>query len=205
MPRSTTFSSSLASTILDAVSLSPGAAKLRADGFDAGKELVLRPANTRKLLPNRIPALLVLPLVDRTVVAAGNILGNVGFWHADREPGVAETDGVFEYLPHQGPVAAIVAHPALPHKVILLLLFSLEFYFFLYMYGVQFSFNIFAPHLTGILSYRSTAVAMGVKFVIWTLRRRALILSTRVTILFIHSVKHQIVLAASISVARMVH
>ncbi|KAM0902123.1 hypothetical protein ACQ4PT_019505 [Festuca glaucescens] len=109
--------SSLASTILEAVSLSPGSAKLRADEFDAGKELVLRPANTRKLLPNRIPGLLVLPLVDRTVVAAGNILGNIGFWHADREPSVAEADRVFEYLPHGGPVAAIVAHTALPHKI----------------------------------------------------------------------------------------
>uniref|UniRef100_A0ACD5X5D4 Uncharacterized protein n=1 Tax=Avena sativa TaxID=4498 RepID=A0ACD5X5D4_AVESA len=116
-PRSTTFSSSLASTILEAVSLSPGAAKLRADDFDAGKELVLTPANVRTLLPSRILGLLVLPLVDRTMVAAGDNLGNIGFWHADPELGAVEADRVFEYLPHIGPVAAIVAHPAMPHKI----------------------------------------------------------------------------------------
>ena len=116
-PRSTTFSPALASTILDAVSLSPGAAKLRAHDLDAGKELVLTPDNVRTLLPSRILGLLVLPLLDRTVVAAGDKLGNIGFWHADPEPGMVEADGVFEYLPHTGPVAAIVAHPAMPHKV----------------------------------------------------------------------------------------
>ncbi|CAM0948790.1 unnamed protein product [Alopecurus aequalis] len=116
-PRSTTFSSSLASTILEAVSLSPGAAKPRADDFDAGKELVLAPANVRRLLPSRLVGLLVLPLVNRTVVAAGNKVGNIGFWHADPEPGVVAANGVFEYLPHRGPVAEIVAHPRVPHKI----------------------------------------------------------------------------------------
>uniref|UniRef100_A0ACD6AFB5 Uncharacterized protein n=1 Tax=Avena sativa TaxID=4498 RepID=A0ACD6AFB5_AVESA len=115
--RSTTFSSSLASSILDAVSLPPGAAMVRADDFDAGKELVLMPANVRKVVPDRIFGVRVLPLVDRTVVVAGNKLGNIGFWDVD---GVVEdegADGVFEYLPHRGPVPAIVAHPSLPHKI----------------------------------------------------------------------------------------
>jgi hypothetical protein len=74
----------------------------------------------RKVVPDRILGVRVLPLVDRTVVVAGNKLGNIGFWDAD---GVVEdesgdgADGVFEYLPHRGPVPAIVAHPAVPHKV----------------------------------------------------------------------------------------
>ncbi|EAZ42175.1 hypothetical protein OsJ_26738 [Oryza sativa Japonica Group] len=58
----------------------------------------------------------VLPLVDRTVVAAGNKLGNVGFWDVDGGA-VAGADGVFEYLPHRGPVGAIVSHPATPQKI----------------------------------------------------------------------------------------
>ncbi|KAM0904397.1 hypothetical protein ACQ4PT_018034 [Festuca glaucescens] len=119
-PRSTSFSSSLASSILDAVSLSPGAAKVRADDFDAGKELVLAPANVRRVVPDRILGVRVLPLVDRTVVVAGNKLGNIGFWDADgvvEDEGDDGVDGLFEYLPHRGPVPAIVAHPGVPHKI----------------------------------------------------------------------------------------
>lgn len=120
VPRSTSFSSSLASSIIEAASLAPPAAKIRADDFDAGKELVLTPANVRKVVPDRILGVRVLPLVDRTVVAAGNKLGNIGFWDVD---GMVEdeagngADGVFEYLPHRGPVPAIVAHPAAPQKI----------------------------------------------------------------------------------------
>ncbi|KAI5011519.1 hypothetical protein ZWY2020_013656 [Hordeum vulgare] len=119
VPRSTSFASSLASSIIEAVSLAPPA-KVRADDFDAGKELVLTPANVRKVVPDRILGVRVLPLLDRTVVAAGNKLGNIGFWDVD---GMVEdeddigADGVFQYLPHRGPVPAIVAHPAAPQKI----------------------------------------------------------------------------------------
>nr|BAK04592.1 predicted protein [Hordeum vulgare subsp. vulgare] len=119
VPRSTSFSSSLASSIIEAVSLAPPA-MVRADDFDAGKELVLTPANVRKVVPDRILGVRVLPLLDRTVVAAGNKLGNIGFWDVD---GMVEdeddigADGVFQYLPHRGPVPAIVAHPAAPQKI----------------------------------------------------------------------------------------
>ncbi|XP_037486803.1 DNA damage-binding protein cmr1-like [Triticum dicoccoides] len=119
VPRSTSFSSLLASSIIESASLAPPA-KARADGFDAGKELVLTPANVRKVVPDRILGVRVLPLVDRTVVAAGNKLGNIGFWVVD---GMVEdedddgADGLFEYLPHRGPVPAIVAHPAAPQKI----------------------------------------------------------------------------------------
>lgn len=119
VPRSTSFSSSLASSIIESASLAPPA-KVRADDFDAGKELVLTPANVRKVVPDRILGVRVLPLVDRTVVAAGNKLGNIGFWVVDGMVEDEDGDGadeVFEYLPHRGPVPAIVAHPAAPQKV----------------------------------------------------------------------------------------
>ena len=77
----------------------------------------MTPANVRRVVPDRILGVLVLPLHDRTLVAAGNKLGNIGFWDAD---GVVEdegADGMFEYLPHRGPVPAIVAHASVPHKV----------------------------------------------------------------------------------------
>lgn len=82
---------------------------------------MLRPEDVRRVVRDRILGVLVLPLVDRTVVVAGNKLGNIGIWDAD---GLVEedeagdgADGVFEYLPHKGPVAAIAAHPTTPQKV----------------------------------------------------------------------------------------
>uniref|UniRef100_A0A0E0LTB4 WD repeat-containing protein 76 n=1 Tax=Oryza punctata TaxID=4537 RepID=A0A0E0LTB4_ORYPU len=121
-PRSTRFSSSLASVILAAAAASPAESPpVRDDGFDAGTELVLRPSHVRRVVPDRILSVRILPLVDRTVVAAGNKLGNVGFWDvdgvvADEDDGDG-ADGVFEYLPHRGPVGAIVSHPTAPQKI----------------------------------------------------------------------------------------
>lgn len=118
--RSTRLSSSLASTIIAAASPPPEETKIRANDFDASRELVLRPADVRRVVPERILSVRLLPLADRTVVVAGNKVGHIGFWDVDR---VVEdedddgADGVFEYLPHRGPVGAIVAHPAAPRKI----------------------------------------------------------------------------------------
>ena len=76
----------------------------------------------RRVVPDRILSVRVLPLVVRTGVAAGNKLGNVGCWDVDGGA-VAGADGVFEYLPHRGPVGAIVSHPATPQKVMFFSLF----------------------------------------------------------------------------------
>ncbi|KAF0900660.1 hypothetical protein E2562_033881 [Oryza meyeriana var. granulata] len=72
----------------------------------------------RRVVPaDRILSVRILPLVDRTVVAVGNKLGNIGFWDVDGVVVDDGADGVFEYLPHRGPVGAIVAHPATPQKI----------------------------------------------------------------------------------------
>ncbi|KAL6839165.1 hypothetical protein ACP4OV_031056 [Aristida adscensionis] len=124
-PRDRRFSPSLASSLRDATSSAEpqqeGKICLPADGFDAGSGMVLRPADVRRVVPERILSVCVLPLAERTVVVAGNKLGHIGFWDVD---GVVEeeedgdgVDGVFEYLPHKGPVGAIVAHPAAPRKI----------------------------------------------------------------------------------------
>jgi hypothetical protein len=126
-PRTTRFSSSLASSLRDATATEstprPDGGICAADGFDAGRELVLRPANVRKVVPERILSVRVLPLADRTVVVVGNKLGHIGFWDVD---GLVEddedghgADGVFEYFPHRGAVGGIVVHPAEPRKVII--------------------------------------------------------------------------------------
>jgi hypothetical protein len=84
---------------------------------------VLNPAHVRKVVigvNSSILSLRVLPLVDRTVVAAGNKLGIIGFWDVDAVSEDQDGDGaghVFRYRPHKSPVAAIVAHQAAPQKV----------------------------------------------------------------------------------------
>ncbi|KAL6599159.1 hypothetical protein ACP70R_046023 [Stipagrostis hirtigluma subsp. patula] len=86
----------------------------------------MKPGKARKLAETMIAAARVLPLADRTVVAAGTLQYLV-FWDADRlapEPrrgaggmrGVA-ADGVFTYRPHAGSVAVITAHPSAPRKI----------------------------------------------------------------------------------------
>ncbi|CAM0942963.1 unnamed protein product [Alopecurus aequalis] len=116
---STRLSSSLASSILGAPP--PEEARIRAtDDFNAARDMVLKPAHVRKVVPSSILSLRVLPLVDRTVVAAGDRLGNIVFWDVDGVSEGQEGDGadrVFCYWPHTGPVSAIVAHQAAPHKI----------------------------------------------------------------------------------------
>ncbi|XP_062225095.1 DNA damage-binding protein cmr1-like [Phragmites australis] len=124
----TDVSAPLTSAIL-AASWPPPECKVRADeGFDpCCKELVLKPGNVRKLAPTVIAVARVLPLADRTVVAAGTCFGHLVFWDADR-PAPARplrgagslrgaADGVFKYLPHTGSVAGITAHPSAPRKI----------------------------------------------------------------------------------------
>nr|TKW09663.1 hypothetical protein SEVIR_6G117600v2 [Setaria viridis] len=124
-PRTTRFSSSLASSLRDATATEstprPEGGICAADGFDAGRELVLRPANVRRVVPGRILSVRVLPLADRTVVVAGNKVGHIGFWDVD---GLVEddedddgADGLFEYFPHRGAVGGIVVHPTDPRKI----------------------------------------------------------------------------------------
>uniref|UniRef100_A0ACD5YUG2 Uncharacterized protein n=1 Tax=Avena sativa TaxID=4498 RepID=A0ACD5YUG2_AVESA len=119
-PQSTHLSSSLASSILGAASPPPAEAETRADDFHAGKELVLKPAHVRRVIKSTLKSMQVLPLVDRTVVAAGNKLGNIGFWDVDavsEDQDGGGTGNVFLYRPHRSPVAAIVAHQAAPQKI----------------------------------------------------------------------------------------
>ncbi|RLM60956.1 hypothetical protein C2845_PM14G07140 [Panicum miliaceum] len=124
-PRTTRFSSSLASALREATAVKPPprleGGICAADGFDAGRELVLRSANVRRVVPERILSVRILPLADRTVVAAGNKLGHIGFWDVDglvEDEGDGDgADGVFEYFPHRGPVGGIVMHPDAPRKI----------------------------------------------------------------------------------------
>uniref|UniRef100_A0ACD5ZIE9 Uncharacterized protein n=1 Tax=Avena sativa TaxID=4498 RepID=A0ACD5ZIE9_AVESA len=119
-PYSTHLSSSLASSVLGSASPSPAEAKIRTDDFDAGKKLVLKPEHSRRVVNCSILSVRVIPLVDRTVVAAGDKMGNIGFWDVDAVSENWYGNGaghVFRYWPHKSPVAAIVAHQAAPQKI----------------------------------------------------------------------------------------
>ncbi|XP_020182515.3 DNA damage-binding protein cmr1 isoform X1 [Aegilops tauschii subsp. strangulata] len=118
LPPDLSLSPSLASSILGG-GAGAGANVRSADDFDAGRDMVLMRAHVRNVVPCSIESMRVLPLADRTVVAAGDKRGNIGYWDVD---GVSEdadgVDGVvFSYWPHKCPVSAIVAHQAAPHKV----------------------------------------------------------------------------------------
>ncbi|KAF7037249.1 hypothetical protein CFC21_047669 [Triticum aestivum] len=118
LPPDLSLSPSLASSILGG-GAGAGAKVRSADDFDAGRDMVLMRAHVRNVVPCSIESMRVLPLADRTVVAAGDKRGNIGYWDVD---GVSEdadgVDGVvFSYWPHKCPVSAIVAHQAAPHKV----------------------------------------------------------------------------------------
>ncbi|KAL6599022.1 hypothetical protein ACP70R_045886 [Stipagrostis hirtigluma subsp. patula] len=120
-------SAPLTSAILAAAWPPAGEARAAASGFDVpDKGLAMKPGKARKLAETMIAAARVLPLADRTVVAAGTLQYLV-FWDADRlapEPrrgaggmrGVA-ADGGFTYRPHAGSVAVITAHPSAPRKI----------------------------------------------------------------------------------------
>lgn len=83
--------------------------------FDPRSSLVLRPENVGKVLSERILTVKFFPFGDRSVIAAGNKLGHVGFWDADH--GVGDGDGVYVYAPHSAPVSGISIHPFSPTKV----------------------------------------------------------------------------------------
>ncbi|CAO2210606.1 unnamed protein product [Urochloa humidicola] len=119
-------SAPLTSAILAASWPPEGGVRLAEAGFKPGEELVLRPGNVRKLAKTVIRVARVLPLADRTVVAAGTTQGHLVFWDADGP--VSErlcqaygtrgaADGVFMYHPHTGSVGGITAHPSAPRKI----------------------------------------------------------------------------------------
>ncbi|XP_039816742.1 DNA damage-binding protein cmr1-like isoform X3 [Panicum virgatum] len=120
-------SAPLTSSILAASWPPEGGFRAASEGFDPGEELVLRPGNVRKLATTVIAVARVLPLADRTVVAAGTMQGHLVFWDADGpalEPRLCQpygtrgaSDGVFMYHPHTGSVAGITAHPSAPRKI----------------------------------------------------------------------------------------
>lgn len=92
--------------------------KGRGSGFDPRRSMALREEKVRKVLRERILAVRFLPFGDRTVIAAGNKLGHLGFWDVDYSGGDGDGDGVFVYFPHRAPISGISVHLDSPTKVI---------------------------------------------------------------------------------------
>nr|CAD1831919.1 unnamed protein product [Ananas comosus var. bracteatus] len=79
--------------------------------------MALREEKVRKVLRERILAVRFLPFGDRTVIAAGNKLGHLGFWDVDYSGGDGDGDGVFVYFPHRAPISGISVHLDSPTKI----------------------------------------------------------------------------------------
>ncbi|CAN8233524.1 unnamed protein product [Cochlearia groenlandica] len=74
-------------------------------GFDVGS-LSLEQCNVARVVPGRIFVVKFLPCKDVKLVAAGDKLGNVGFWNLDC--GSEGDDGIYLFHPHSSPVSSIV-------------------------------------------------------------------------------------------------
>lgn len=88
--------------------------------FDPRYLMMLKSENVAKVLPERILSVQFLPTANRTVVAVGNKLGNVGFWDLDFGDGDKNevNNGIYVYAPHSAPVSGISIHPSNMSKVL---------------------------------------------------------------------------------------
>ncbi|XP_020891055.1 WD repeat-containing protein 76 [Arabidopsis lyrata subsp. lyrata] len=77
------------------------------DGFDQDL-LSLEPHNVARVVPGRIFVVQFLPCEDAKMVAAGDKLGNVGFWNLDCE-NEEDNDGIYLFTPHSAPHSAPVS------------------------------------------------------------------------------------------------
>ncbi|KAF3524500.1 hypothetical protein F2Q69_00051915 [Brassica cretica] len=84
--------------------------------FD-GEPLSLEPHNVARVVPGRILAVKFMPCQNVNLVAAGDKLGNVGFWNLDCQ-GEEEDDGIYLFRPHTAPVSSLVFQQNSLSKVI---------------------------------------------------------------------------------------
>ncbi|XP_010472886.1 PREDICTED: WD repeat-containing protein 76-like [Camelina sativa] len=75
-------------------------------GFDH-ELLSLEPRNVARVVPGRIFSVEFLPCENVKMIAAGDKLGNVGFWNLDCES-EEDGDGIYLFTPHSAPVSSIV-------------------------------------------------------------------------------------------------
>ncbi|XP_010429919.1 PREDICTED: DNA damage-binding protein CMR1-like [Camelina sativa] len=69
--------------------------------------LSLEPRNVARVVPGRIFSVEFLPCENVKMIAAGDKLGNVGFWNLDGES-EEDGDGIYLFTPHSAPVSSIV-------------------------------------------------------------------------------------------------
>ncbi|PIK47014.1 putative WD repeat-containing protein 76 [Apostichopus japonicus] len=78
------------------------------------QSLVISERRVAKVVPHRIFSVGFHPLSDRTIVAAGDKWGSLGFWDLDSSEG---DDGVFLFSPHTRPINCLSFSPSQPAKV----------------------------------------------------------------------------------------
>ncbi|KAL0867401.1 hypothetical protein Bca101_046519 [Brassica carinata] len=71
--------------------------------------LSLEPNNVARVVPGRIFVVKFMPCENVKLVAAGDKLGNVGFWNLDCNEGEEDDDdGIYLFRPHTAPVSSLV-------------------------------------------------------------------------------------------------
>ncbi|ONK71643.1 uncharacterized protein A4U43_C04F10840 [Asparagus officinalis] len=81
--------------------------------FDPRSSMLLKPENSAVILTKIISCLRFLPFNDRTVVVAGNAVGDLGFWVVDSFNG----KGLYSCSLHSNLVTGISAHHSSPAKI----------------------------------------------------------------------------------------
>ncbi|KAL0745368.1 hypothetical protein Bca101_100718 [Brassica carinata] len=85
--------------------------------FD-GEPLSLEPHNVARVVPGRILVVKLIPCQNVKLVAAGDKLGNVGFWNLDCQGEEDDDDGIYLFRPHTAPVSSLVFQQNSLSKVI---------------------------------------------------------------------------------------
>ncbi|KAF8103403.1 hypothetical protein N665_0188s0339 [Sinapis alba] len=76
--------------------------------FD-GETLSLEPHNVARVVPGRVFVVKFMPCQNVKLIAAGDKLGNVGFWNLDCDEGEEDDDdGIYLFHPHTAPVSSLV-------------------------------------------------------------------------------------------------
>ncbi|CAG7905046.1 hypothetical protein IGI04_029164 [Brassica rapa subsp. trilocularis] len=80
--------------------------------------LSLEPHNVARVVPGRILVVKFMPCQNVKLVAAGDKLGNVGFWNMDCGVEDDDDDGIYLFRPHTAPVSSLVFQQNSLSKVI---------------------------------------------------------------------------------------
>lgn len=106
------------------------------EGGSGTGPLSLESNNVARVVPGRVFVVKFMPCQNVKLVAAGDKLGNVGFWNLD-----GEDDGIYLFHPHTAPVSSLVFHQNSFSKASFVLIETLVGESYLFCYYLAFFFR----------------------------------------------------------------